>query len=392
VKVAYVVPRYGTEVIGGAEYATRMFAERLAARPGWQVEVVTTTAVDSNTWAPHYPEADVDVRGVLVRRLRAESGRSAAFPAAAARALQVPGRASVADQERFVDAQGPVAGRVVEAVAASDADLAVFYPYLFWTTVRGLPAVADRSVLHPAAHDEAAIRLPIYQPVFGAARGLVFQTESERALVHGLFPIGATPQLLLGLGVEEAEGEPAAARDGLGLGERPYLVYVGRVDRAKGCEVLARWFAAYKRRRPGPLVLVLAGQVVEPPPDHPDVLVTGPVDDATKWGLLRGATAVVSPGAFEAFSLLVIEGWTAGAPVLVNGRCRPTREHAERSGAGLWYESYAGFESILDRLLADPAAGAALAARGRAYVDANFSWPVLIDRYANFLETVAARR
>jgi glycosyltransferase involved in cell wall biosynthesis len=176
------------------------------------------------------------------------------------------------------------------------------------------------------------------------------------------------------------------------VGDRPYLLYVGRVDRAKGCHLLVDLFAEYKRRRPGPLALVLAGQVVEPPAPHPDVVLPGIVDDAVKWGALRGATTVVSPGAYEAFSILVVEGWTAGVPLLVNGRCPPTREHCERSGGGLWFDSYAAFEVVVDRLLADPSLRAALAERGRRYVDATFAWPVLIDRYARFLTDLVARR
>ena len=50
VKLAFVTPRYGTEVIGGAETAARMLAERLCRRPGWEVEVLTSCALDHLTW------------------------------------------------------------------------------------------------------------------------------------------------------------------------------------------------------------------------------------------------------------------------------------------------------------------------------------------------------
>jgi len=390
-KVAYVVPRYGLEVVGGAELGARMLAERLVSQLGWEAEVLTTCALDTRTWADEYEPGTVDLNGVSVHRFRSEAGRDQGFERFSRRVLADPARATVADQERWIDLQGPVNLGVVEALARSDADVVVFYPYLYHPTVRGLAAAGARAVMHPAAHDEQPLRLPVMGPVFTGARGLVFQTWGERRLVEGLFPVAATRQLVLGLGIEEGPGEPVAARSALLLGDRPYLVCVGRVDDGKGTGMLARFFAAYKARRPGPLGLVLAGPVIDQPVAHPDIVLAGRVDDATKWGLLRGAVALVQPSAYEAFSLVLVEAWTAEVPVVVNARCLATREHCERSGGGLWFDGYAHFEAVLDRLVSDDQLTTTLAGRGRAYVDTHYRWPVLIERYGVFLEAVAAR-
>ena len=48
-KLTFVTPRYGTEVIGGAETAARMLAERLCRRSDWEVEVLTSCALDHLT-------------------------------------------------------------------------------------------------------------------------------------------------------------------------------------------------------------------------------------------------------------------------------------------------------------------------------------------------------
>ena len=60
--------------------------------------------------------------------------------------------------------------------------------------------------------------------------------------------------------------------------------------------------------------------------------------------------ALVSPSANESFSLVLLEAWVAGVPAVVNGRCAVTREHCERSGGGLWFDGYAQFEAVVDRL------------------------------------------
>jgi glycosyltransferase involved in cell wall biosynthesis len=389
-KVSFVTPRYGTEVVGGAELGARMLAERLAQLDGWDVEALTTCAIDTSTWENAYEPGESQVNGVRVHRFTSRSGRHPSFEETSEALFEAPW-STVHEQRRWFELQGPVSDELVDAVATTDADVVVFYPYLYDPTFRGLILAGRRSVLHPAAHDEAPLQLSVLHSVFRNAGGLVFQTWSERRLVERTYPIGATPQLVRGLGVEEGPGEPDAARAAIGLDDRPYLLCLGRVDEGKGTRGLVEFFARYKERRPGPLRLVLAGPIVHDPPRHPDVVVAGPVDEPVKWGLLRGACALVNPSRNEAFSLVLVEAWTVGLPVIVNGRCEPTREHCERSGGGLWFDEYARFEVVVDRIAGDACLRARLGECGKRYVDRTFRWPVLIERYATFLRTVAER-
>jgi glycosyltransferase involved in cell wall biosynthesis len=390
VNIAYVIVRYGTEVLGGAELGCRMLAERLVRRPGWSVDVYTTCALDAATWANQFPPGTVEINGVTVHRFASERGRDPGFEAFSGPVLRDPAGASPDAEQRWIDLQGPVCPAAIDAAAASSADLVVFYPYLYWPTVHGIPAVRDRAVMHPAAHDEPPLRLPLFAETFGAVRGLVFQTDGERRLAESLFPsVAVKRQLQLGLGVDEAAGDPEAFIGEWGLDDRPYALCLGRVDDGKGAQLLARFFTMYKARRPGPLQLVFAGPVVDRPPDHPDIIVTGPLSDEAKWGALRRAELLISPSPFEAFSIVLMEGWTAGLPALVHGRCLATVEHVRRSGGGLAFTGYASFETELDRLTGDAQLRRTMAAAGQAYVRANFAWDGLIDRYAGWLERLA---
>ncbi len=386
-KVAYVVPRYGAQVIGGAEYGARMLAERLVSMAGWEVEVLTTCALDAGTWADELPDGSSVEAGVEVHRFSVRSTRHPHFDRLSPQVLHDPEGAAGAAERAWIDRQGPVSDGLLDAIRTSDADLVAFYPYLYHPTVAGVPLAAGRAVMHPAAHDEAPIRLPLFRDVFAGVDGFVFQTDGERELVEGLFAIGHRRRIVLGLGVEPAEGDAGAAA-ALGLGGRPYLVCVGRVDDGKGVRTLSRFFAAYKERHPGPLALALLGPVVDRPDAHPDIVVTGPVPEDVKWGALRGALALLNPSGYEAFSLVLIEAWAAGVPVVVNERCAATREHVERSAGGFAFDGYARFEVVLERLLADAGLRHALAEAGRSYVSERFSWPAVIGRYTTFLEDV----
>jgi glycosyltransferase involved in cell wall biosynthesis len=384
VKVAFVVPRYGVEVRGGAEHAARQLAEHLVADLGWDAEALTTCAVDSRTWANELPAGMAMVNGVIVHRFRSETGRDKHFDRASFRILGTPARAKDDEQREWLRLQGPSSAGLLDAVASSDADVVVFYPYLYEPTVKGIVTVGRRAVLHPAAHDEPPLRLPMYDEVFRAAAGLVYHTDSERRLVERTFGVHTTRQIVLGLGVDDRVPGGHVPIDA------PFALYVGRVDEGKGTRVLVEYFARYKSRRPGPLRLVIAGPVHDRPASHPEVDVLGEVDEATKWALHEGADVFVMPSAYESFSIVLMEAWECGTPALVNGASEVLREHALRSGGALCFDGYARFEAALDRMLGDGQLRTAMGAAGRAYVERNYRWPALIDRYRRFLEGVAA--
>ena len=125
-------------------------------------------------------------------------------------------------------------------------------------------------------------------------------------------------------------------------------------------------FAWFQERHPSPLRLVFVGPVLDRPLEHPDIVVTGAVDEADKWAILRGAVALVSPSAYESFGLVLLEAWQAGIPVLVNAASDATRELCGCSGGGLWFRTDAEFEVASPRIVDTPDLRAVLRASRRA--------------------------
>ena len=390
-KVVFVTPRYGPLVMGGAETAARQLAEHLIAETGWEAEAYSTCALDPHTWADELAPGTSQINGVPVHRFASAHGRLPEFYGLDGRLRLAPQRASREEGRRWVDTNGPVSPELIDAVVASDADVIAFYPYLYHPTVAAIGKVRVPAVLHPAAHDEPCLYLPVFRGTFGDADAFCFHTAAERLLVERTYPVADKPQIVLGLGVGESAGAGRPGGEILGLGDRPYIVSVGRVDEHKGSKMLASYFATYKERHPGPLALALVGPISVQLDPHPDIVITGVVDEADKGDIVRHAQVAVSPSALESFSLVVLEAWVDRVAVVVNGTCGPTREHCERSGGGLWFTSYREFEAALERLLGDPALRRTLGEAGRAYVDRFYRWPVLIERYADFLTSVVAR-
>jgi glycosyltransferase involved in cell wall biosynthesis len=394
-RIDFVVPRYG--VRGGAENAVRMTAERVSSLLGWDVHLHATTARSSGSWANEDPQGIEIINGVTVHRHHVDSGRTAEWGPLNERVKASPTTIDPVSEAAFFATQGPVSSALARAVARSDAELIVFAPYLFWTTVGVLGAVAERALVVPAAHDEPFLRLPSVQAVLTAAKGLVYGCAAERALLESVMPVAHLPHTVLGWGIDApadaGESSPGDRQSLVADGYlpddgRPYVLCVGRIEHAKGTVGLAAFWRAYQERLGSDHRLVLMGECNAEIATDDNLVVVENADDATKWRLLRGADVMITPSAMESFSLVVFEAWAAGTPVLVNRHCGATHDHARHSGGGLWYGNYPEFEVSLSRLLADSDLRQTLARRGEEYGRTHYSWDAIVERFRRLCERV----
>jgi len=101
---------------------------------------------------------------------------------------------------------------------------------------------------------------------------------------------------------------------------------------------------------------------------------------------MSAASALVMPSFYESLSMVALEAWALGRPVLANARCDVLLGQCRRSAGGLCYAHFGDFETMLSRLLEDPSAAADLGRRGREYFDAQYSWSVIEDKYLAMFE------
>ena len=391
-RLGLLSPRYGEEVVGGTEHWLRSLCEHLAGTRGWTVEVFTTCARSAETWADEYPPGSVELNGVTVRRYQSVSGRDPAYLHTYPRLQRDPRVLSRSDAEDYVRLVGPVCPAAVDAAVGSDCDLVAVTPYLYWPAVRAVPRLGRRCLFHGAAHDEPELYFPMMPALFEAVGGFAFNSFAERDLVEHNFPVGHLPSAVIGNAVNEGRGDPAAARREVGLGpDEPFALCLGRVERSKGTTALSEMWGLYRRRRPDAPRLVVLGPVHDPPAGSDGVVLAGRRTEAVKWGLLEACSFLVAPSAQESFSLVVIEAWLAGRPVLVNGRCGPTVEHCRRSGGGVWFHEYGDLEVAVDRLFGDTAMRDRLGRIGEGYARRQFGWEAVLDRYEDLADRVRRR-
>lgn len=395
-RILFVVQRYGPDVPGGAELLCRELATRLAGL-GHEVHAATTCARSYADWADEYAAGTSTIDGVAVHRFPVARPRDPAqFADVSSRVTLGTEPMALELQEEWMRLQGPWTPGLVEWLDehCEEFDVAVFVTYLYWTSWAGLRALAGRipALLVPTAHDEPTLRLPMFNLLFALPDAMAFLTEEEMALVGERFP-GAPPGAVLGAGVDlgaaDAPERVREFRDRFGLDDRPYLVVVGRFDPAKGSTELVEYFAAYRDRNPQrDLALVVVGEPMYDLGEHPDLIVTGFVDEATRRAAVAGAVIAVQPSYFESFSLVLAEAWVAGKPALVQRECAVTNGQAHRSGAGIPYRGYAEFEAAVDLLLDSPDLAATLGRRGRRFVETSYEWETVLPRYERVLRAL----
>jgi glycosyltransferase involved in cell wall biosynthesis len=114
----------------------------------------------------------------------------------------------------------------------------------------------------------------------------------------------------------------------------------------------------------------------------------GFLSEEEKAAAMAGARAIVCPSPYESLSIVLLEGFAARVPGLVNGRSPVLKDHCLRSNGGLYYEDRDEFAEALDLLATNEAVAKRLGAGGRRYVDANYRWDVVIEKYRTLIEAV----
>lgn len=420
-KVALITQRYGSDILGGAEYHCRLVAEHLAQHH--DVEVLTTCARDDASWKNEYAEGPDRVRGVVVRRFaNAQTRDIDAFNGYSDWIFHHAHSRS--DEQEWLRQRGPWCPALVDHLRRHHRtfDALIFFGCLHAPTVLGLQVAPSRSILVPATRDEAAIRLGIYQEVFSSPAGIAYDTDVERRFLASHFAIRAKSEETVGCGVElpppahgprrqealsaadiddaplEFESASRASISARGSAFRrrhklhgPMALYGGRIERGKGCEELIEYFATYHAEG-GDAQLALMGVKLMALPEDPDIRFAGLLSEQERLQALEAATVVIAPSPYESLSLMALEAFAAGTPVLANARNEVLVEHCVRSNAGLYYADRREFSECLKLLVTDGHLRSAMGHNGRTYVRDHYRWDLVITKIERMVATVRVQR
>ena len=209
----------------------------------------------------------------------------------------------------------------------------------------------------------------IEHEVVQQATAVLFTCEEEMRLACESFrPYKPTRQINVGNGV----GTPPAYHPGMeaafqlrcpGLKQRPFFLFLGRIDPKKGLDVLIKAYAAIERPgvnqgQPSFPCLVIAGPGLETSFGKKmqilasricpagSVLWPGMLTGDAKWGALYRAQAVVLSSHQENFGIAVVEALACGLPVLISKQINIWREIAEDHAGLVGHDTREGTEGL----------------------------------------------
>lgn len=378
-RVGIVVQRCHESVAGGSEFLAWQYATMLSE--DYEVNVLTTTALDITTWANALPEGVERRDGVSIHRFPVTIGRDSYWYNLHARLLKdfdsykvsrsegaryLPW--SIPFQEEFIARQGPYSAPLMRFLRESwnNYRALIFVTYLYPTTYFGLLQIrARRALIVPTLHDEPPAYLSAYKYMMRRARRCVWLTEAERRLGEKLW--GDLPGQVVSMSIESELREPS--QQGF-----PYLLYCGRIDPNKGCSELFDYFLRFKQEHPSKLRLILTGQKTMPMPAHADIEFRGFVEPDEKFRLMAGASVFVMPSRNESFSIVTLEAMGQRTPVLASGGCEVLVNHLTQSRAGRLYRDYESFAAALNEMLPDTYKMAEMGRAGREYIVSRYEY------------------
>jgi glycosyltransferase involved in cell wall biosynthesis len=382
-KLLFVIQRYGAAIMGGAELHCRLVAEKLSANHS--VEIATTCASDYLTWANDFEPGSEIVNGLSVHRFPVERERPVSFDDLAYRVLNNHG--SHAEQVEYLAAHGPYCPGLVHYLKTRhDIDRFIFFSYRYWITRYGIEAIGSRAILVPTAEHDRVLYLPIHRNSFHLPCAIAYNSYEEKRLIERITGNTNVPGDIIGTGLPDAVPvetmKPLAELDLLD----PYVLYIGRIERAKGCSaLLANYLQCFRTMDTVP-ELVLVGDKKMDIPDHSRIRYLGTLSESEKQAVLNRALFLIMPSQFESLSMVLLEAWRVQKPVLCNGHCDVLRGQCRRSNGGLYYRNSDEFLTAFELLLHRQDIRMKLGISGCNFYQSNYDWNVIINKYELLLK------
>lgn len=385
-KICFVVQRYGTEIVGGAEYLTRLVAEHL--NQYHTIEVLTTCAKDYHTWNNEYPVGNESINGILVRRFKNSKQRDTN------RVNVIQDKIfynthSKTDELLWIEENGPNCPDLIQFIedAKDKYDCFIFFTFRYYPSYHGLKCVGGKSFLAPFAENEPALDLDTTREIFQNSKGIIYSTPEERILIRERTGINddEKPWDIVGCGIEIPDScydENKTITDG------NYIIYVGRIEGSKGCYQLFEYYQQMAKEYPETPELILLGADHIGIPSHKKIKYLGFVSEKEKFQHIKNSKFLIMPSPYESLSLVTLEAMACKTPVLVNGECEVLKGHCLRSNAGLYYHNYDEFVECTNYLINHENIRMKMGNNGLHYIQNTYSWERVCDSYLKLINQI----
>ena len=382
-RVAVVVPRYGKSLGGGAETLLKSLVDSVFKDNFSEVEVWTTCAIDHRTWDNFHPPGTEIIDDVKVTRFTVDKRNLDVF-ITCEHAMQTGRVLSLDEQFRWLKS-GVNSHALYEHIAknSKDFDIILFGPYLFPITYWGALICPEKSILVPCLHDEHYAYLECFRELFRKVRGVFFNALPEQDLAFRIYQLSDLDKKAFEVGMGFNHKDCIAEYQ-----NQKFILYSGRKEQGKGLDFLLSCYEQLPeelRRNELKLYLIGSGSI-----DFREELPIGVIDlgfvsEDQKLSYMKLALALVQPSINESFSIVMMESWLQGTPVIVRSDCAVTKYHVSSSGGGLWFNDAESFKNTVTTLLNDNQLRDNLGKFGQKFVNDKYSWPAVTRRIEDSL-------
>ena len=383
-KFAFVIPRYAASIGGGAETLMRSLALALKDT-GVFVDIITTCAKDHRTWDNYYQEGSLLEDGLKVDRFPVDQRDVSLFLECEAKLAK---GLSLSNQEQISWLKNSVNSSLLyEHLLKTQHtyDLIFFAPYLFGTSFWGAMLVKEKAILVPCLHDEAYAYQPIMRTLFRSVKGLMWNAFPEGELAKRIYNIDNIEEKgrEVGMGFDEIIPTSMDSHTENSPSEKKFFLYSGRKETGKGLDSLIRFYSDYRTEHPlCPKLLLVGSGTIDFMDSLPDGIEDlGFVSEDKKVQLMHDALCLIQPSVNESFSIVLMEAWGQGTPVLVNSDCDVTSYHVNQSQGGWTYRSFGSFSEALSDILENEKHRVDCGINGKSFVRSMYSWDAVIKRF-----------
>lgn len=235
------------------------------------------------------------------------------------------------------------------------------------------------------------------------AAAIHFTCDVERDLVA---PLGIrAASIVEPLGIHLAEFQALPAKGSFRarhpeLGDKPFVLFLGRIDYKKGLDILIPAFAAAKL---GDTPLVLAGpnrdgyepvvrELIAKHGLESRVLFTGMLQGGERLEAYTDAALFVLTSHQENFGITVIEAMACACPVLISDQVNIHAEVTRSGGGAVVPIDVQATARALEIWMADPSLRDSAGAKGRAFVMAHYDWTTNAQRWEQRYQALAGAR
>lgn len=371
-RVAVVSFRFGPEIVGGAESSLRTLAQAMQAA-GHHVEVFTTCTTSESHWTNDLAPGVSSLAGLTVHRFPIDPHDPATHGELVRAIREADGDVPGEMAERYL-AHSIHSSALLEALTRRrhEFDAIVVGPYLFGLTADIAHEFREQTLLVPCFHDEPLARLTFWPRRFGEVGGVLYHSVEEKAFAETRLGVNHPNAVVTGTYRPALDG-PSPHVANL---PRPFVVYCGRYSAQKNVPLLLDWIRRYREAHPDGLDLVFVGTGDIKLPGEPWLHDLGRLAEDAKHAVLAGAEALIQLSTQESLSLVALEAWAAGTPVIAHAECAVLAGQIERSQGGSVVTDESSFAATLDDVRQNGDAWRKRGENGRAYVAAHYSNPL----------------